>query len=402
MDIRLTKEQKRVADAIIDFSLGFTDGRYLAVSGYAGTGKTTVMGYAAAELLHINPSMAIAFCAPTGKAASVLHSKLQEFGAMNRFSKVHTIHGHIYKLKGINNNYEFDWERRSEKLPYDLFVVDEASMVTEQMFRDLMAYKLPVVFIGDSGQLPPVNSKPFKALSTTPLKLTTVHRQALMNPIIAVATDVREGKKIPFGPIGKTFVKVPRRSEVFSNIRENFAKRYLDTNTMILCGINRTRVGINASMRSMLGFKGVLPMEGEHMICLRNEREFNMFNGQKYTVLEQYGFLDDECTCYKVKLSNNMVLIAYSGALNTTSKEIGPKLYEDSSKIFRCLKQNSIQDEALLLDYGYACSVHKAQGSEWDNVLLYDERTQYMDDAEYTKWLYTGITRAKEKLCIAA
>ena len=396
--LQLTREQRQIADSIKDFVFHRGGKKYIAISGYAGTGKTTVMGCVAAEIVDSRPDIAIAYCAPTGKAASVLKDKLESFRALNLKSKVHTIHGHIYRLKSHVGN-KYDWEKRQEKLPYDLIVVDEASMVTEQMFKDLLSFNIPIIFIGDSWQLPPVNSKPFSPLVKTELCLKTVHRQALLNPIVAVATDIRQGKQVLFGDKGPLFSRISGREAVSKCVFDDFVKGIPENDTMILCGLNRTRIQLNRIARLKLGFKDHYPCTGEHLMCLRNDRNFGLYNGQIYSVELGMGACLEDDACYRVKLSNGCVAVAYTGALNCPSDSIGRKMGEDSNAIECCL-QNSVQEDPILFDYGYVCSVHKSQGSEWDNVLLYDERTSYMSDDDHAKWLYTGVTRARNKLCI--
>lgn len=397
--INLTGEQMEVASAMLDYVRTGTE-EYIAVSGYAGTGKTTVMGYAGAKIVEMNPQMAIAWCAPTGKAASVLKSKLADFGALNSNSEVNTVHGHIYRLNKNNSKTgKLSFSRKSSELfEYDLIVVDEASMITRDMFSDLLAFGKKIIFIGDSGQLPPVGDVAFAPLIRTSLSLSTVHRQALKNPITAVATEVRNGGEIPFGTRGQEFCKIHKGSSAFQRIIRMFADKILGGETMILCGINNTRIQLNRSLRAMLGFTGTLPMAGEKLVCLKNRRDYGLFNGQIINVCEAAQYMDNKA-CYMVGLEDDMAVMAYTGALNTPpGPPLQSKMAEDWENIKEC--KDELGDEPFLFDYGYACSVHKAQGSEWENVLLYDERTRHMDDMDYARWLYTGITRARNRLCI--
>ena len=398
--IHLTKEQEEISDLIIDYAIGRVNAPYIAVSGYAGTGKTTVLGYAAAQVIALCPKKAIAYCAPTGKAASVLQKKLQDFGALNKKSLVHTIHGHIYKLLGRNNG-TYNWAKKSSELPYELIVVDEASMVTSQMFRDLLSFKIPIVFIGDSGQLPPINDKPFAPLQKTPYSLKTVHRQALENPIISVATDIRNGEEIPFGSRKDKFLKISREDPRISKVYGMMFDAIEHKDTIVLCGMNNTRIDMNKTIRNKLGYTDALPMIGEHIMCFRNDRNLDLFNGQIYTVTESLGYGVNE-SCYYVRLENNHVVLAYTGALNINhGRDLGRKMNADAAEIQKNCSR-SLQAEPCIFDYGYACSVHKAQGSEWDNVFLYDERSMYMSDEEHRQWLYTGVTRARNSLVVLA
>lgn len=399
---QLTPQQEKVADAIVDFALsGSHRSNYLAVAGYAGTGKTTVMGVSAARIVQRHPNIAIGYCAPTGKAAGVLGGKLRDFGAMNGNSLVHTIHGHIYRLnKSASKGGKMVWDSKmAEEVPYDLLVVDEASMVTQQIFSDLMKYHVPVIFIGDSGQLPPVQDRLFQPLTDTEFVLTEVHRQALENPIVRWATEVRNGGRIPL-TTSSHFARMSKRDPRARKIVEAFVQKLPAGDSMILCGMNRTRLALNGIARKQLGFSGQIPNVGERLICLKNHRAFNLYNGQIHKV-SAIGNCVANDSCYLVDLEDNPVqMVAFAGALNSENgKVLAQRISMQHDDMSACLKE-SFQDDPMLFDYGYCCSVHKAQGSEWDNVLLYDERNSHMSDDDYRRWLYTGMTRAREKLCI--
>ena len=403
--MQLTEEQRRVSDAIMDFArTRYSDKRpYICVAGYAGTGKTTVMGYTGARLLREHPYKAIYYCAPTAKAANVLKGKLYDFNAMNDNSSVRTVHGHIYNLHNIVDG-EMRWDRKDDIGRCGLFVVDEASMITQRMFRDLLSFKRPIIFIGDPCQLPPVGDQtPFSPLMNTDLVLKTVHRQALDNPIISVATDIRNGVPIPFGWRGDSFFKAGRRTKNEVKLKKTFIDTILTKNNMILCGINSTRVNLNMVIREALGCKGDLPNIGERLLCLENNWKSHVFNGQIYAVRNKpYKYVNEYC--YVVDIGKSFPVVAFTKALNISN----PKTLKTLKDCYACELNDAKriyfeefdQDGILMFDYGYACSVHKAQGSEWDNVLLYDERMRAQTDEQYMQWLYTGVTRAKKKLCV--
>ena len=189
---------------------------------------------------------------------------------------MNTIHGHIYRLnKDKSKGGKLSFSRKSSYLfDYDLIVVDEASLITRDMFSDLLAFRKKLIFIGDSGQLPPVGDVAFAPLINTNLTLSTVHRQALKKPITAVATEVRNGRGIPYGIRGQEFCKIHKGTNEFQRIIKMFADRILDGETMILCGINNTRIQLNRSLRAMLGISGTLPMAGEKLVCLKNRCDF--------------------------------------------------------------------------------------------------------------------------------
>ncbi len=398
MSVDLSAEQERIVQAALDFVHSSQGPQHICISGYAGTGKTTVMGSLGARLIKATPKLAIAWCAPTGKAASVLRGKLKDFEALNSQSLVHTVHGHIYNLRGVKDG-KFQWGRKQAEFPYDLIIVDEASMVTRQMFRDLLSYKKKVIFVGDAGQLPPVGDEPFPDLQATELRLVTVQRQALENPIIRMATLARNGEPIPHGSIGQDFCKLAPRSNAAMAVRGMFLSSMLEKDVMILCARNKTRQAINRIARTTLGFSGDIPNKHERLLCLRNERSFGVYNGQVVSVGSACA-QGTSNACYRLVIENGPALLAYSGALFAQDgSEIRTRLAEDAQELRQSLAF-TCQDEVALFDYGYALSVHKAQGSEWDAVLLYDERMSQMSDQDYARWLYTGITRAKNKLCI--
>lgn len=395
--LTLTPEQNRIAEAIIDFALDESEGSYLAVAGYAGTGKTTVMGHAGAKIIRERPSARIAYCAPTGKAASVLKEKLKMFGAFGKNCEVNTIHGLIYiPYNDKDGKLLFDLKPSIE---CDLIVVDEASMVTQETASDILSFGIPVIFIGDSGQLPPVGDTIFMPLVETSLKLTEVHRQALENPIIHAATKVREGEEIPKNLMGEKFYRGPYRGPHRKTILDMFIAKINDPEVMILCGRNKTRTNLNHIVRDSLGIKAPLPQSGEKLVCMKNAKELGIFNGQIMYAASNAKEVPDT-NCFQAKLDGyGQEFIFYEGSLHTPPSNIFVKMDQDRDLI-KAAPFHPSQRGPLVFDFGYACSVHKAQGSEWDNVLLIDERMGKQSEDDHRRWLYTGITRARSKLCI--
>lgn len=141
--------------------------------------------------------------------------------------------------------------------------------------------------------------------------------------------------------------------------------------------------------------QGLLPVPGERLVCLKNDKMTGLRNGQLVYVSQSYGDSKDSCFTVGVKDVPSS-LVAYTKALHCTNPR---DLYEDLTGVKKMLKESN-QEEPLFFDYGYTLSVHKAQGSEWERVLLVDERNGYMTDEDYTRWLYTGVTRARDKLLI--
>lgn len=405
-DILLTDKQKMISDAILDFSMRYSDRWYMSMAGYAGTGKTTVISATAKRILSEDPDKRILFCAPTGKATQVMKTKLGHIANC----EVGTIHSAIYKLdskKQSGNLEKLVWKKKTNTLPYDLIIVDESSMLTESVFRDIISYNVPTVFVGDPGQLPPVEGKPVDILHTTPFVLTDVMRQALENPIVQWATDVRGGGALPWTPVpwseDEKCIRIRMSSAAGRGMLRGFADDAVSGKAAILCCKNSLRVKLNGLVRAAAGFSGKLPMVGERLMCLRNMKGFALYNGNTYTVSRIEECAND--ACYKVWLDDREYpVIAWAGCLNCADgMEMGRRLKIDSADIRVCLfEETCTQEEAAMFDFGYASTVHKAQGSEWDSVLFYDDHSLKMSEAEYRRWLYTGITRAKNELCILA
>lgn len=404
--IFLTEKQKIISDAILDFAMLYSDQWYMAMAGYAGTGKTTVISSTAKRIVAEDPNKRILFCAPTGKAAQVMKGKL---GYLKN-CEVGTIHSAIYKLdskKHTGNREEFVWKKKTKILPYDLIIVDESSMITESVFKDIISYGIPTVFVGDPGQLPPVEGKPVDVLHTTPYVLTEVMRQALENPIVQWATLVRDGKDIPWTKVpwsaDEQCIKIRMNSAHGRGMLKGFVDDVVSGTAVILCCKNSLRVKLNTHIRAAAGFEGRLPNVGERLMGLKNLRGYGVYNGNTYIISRL-----EECinsSCYKVWLDNREYpVIAYAGCLNCAdSQELGRRIRSDAADINICLSEhNPAQQEVAMFDFGYASTVHKAQGSEWDNVLFYDDHSPRMTQSEYRRWLYTGITRAKNELCILA
>jgi exodeoxyribonuclease V len=339
--------------------------------GYAGTGKTTL-----ALRIAEGVDGDVLFAAFTGKAAQVLRNK----GCEN----ARTIHSLIYRPRGEKAEEEtgemqpaFSLNRTSPVARASLVIVDECSMVDEELGRDLLSFGTPVLVLGDPGQLPPVSGGGYFTDGEPDVLLTEVHRQARDNPIVALAQTVREGGRLDYGRYGDSLVV--GRDDIDSD-------KVLSTD-QILLGINRTRRKFNQRIRDLKGFETLLPAAGDKLVCLRNSTEKGLLNGSLWRVTS--------------------IGTGRGSAVNMLVRSEEEAPYGASAKI-RVLKsffeagpenvpwaQRRNSDE---FDYGYALTVHKAQGSQWDDVVLFDESFAFRDTAG--RWLYTAITRAAERITI--
>lgn len=368
------------------------------LAGYAGTGKTTLAKHLAATV-----NGPVYFAAYTGKAAHVLTKS----GAVN----VSTIHKLIYTPKDKSQQRLKDLEAERAKLLthspvpkvmlekvekaiqqertnlarpmfqlnsesplYDaaLLVVDEYSMIDEQMGEDLLSFGCPILALGDPGQLPPVQGRPFFTAKPDIL-LTEIHRQAQDNPIIWMSKEVREGRVLRPGDYGTSRVIPYGRLP-----REELRDMVLSTD-QLLVGRNATRITSNGRARELLGRTNALPQEGDKLVCLRNNHEVGLLNGQLWKVRRDTIFDGD----YVI-----MDIEGEDGAKVEVSAH--PHYFHGNKPEYWERK------DAEEFDYGYALTVHKSQGSQWNNVLLFDE--WYGKDRK--EWLYTAITRAAERIDI--
>lgn len=342
----LTCEQQSAIEAAV--SCVRSRGSLYRIGGYAGTGKTTI----AKQIAECGRA---AVCAFTGKAASVLRSNGLDG---------HTIHRTVY-------DYDPDTER-FVKRPFvnaEFFLLDEASMVSKSLWTDMQSYGLPIVAIGDPGQLEPIGDDP-RLIEDPDIVLEQIHRQANESAIIEFANHVRKGGAIRHGRKGD--VEIAQKASFMDS---------LDWADQLLCGFNKTRVAANARKRERLGFKKPIEV-GERLICLKNDMALGVFNGMMLTVRNVEYHLVDQIGC-ALETDDGDVLHApvWSGQLGR-EKAVSFEVAKTLGGI-------------VIADYGYCTTVHKFQGSEADNVAVIDEQCQVWDPV---RWRYTAITRAAKSL----
>jgi len=392
MAIDLTAEQQAVVDAVLDWRRELAK-PYVTVGGYAGTGKTTILGPLRKLLAKEYKGTRVAFCAFTGKAASVLRNKLKLHSALRKEDYCGTIHGLIYEAEADELGSFFTWHRVGE-IPFDLIVVDEASMVGERLWDDLCAFGLPVIAIGDHGQLPPIEGT-LNLVAEPELRLETIHRQAEGNPIIKLSFLARTEGAIPFGQFGPGVEKMAKGDEATNErLEQEFA--HFDAETMVLCGYNRTRIALNRHIRTSLGFNGNELACGERIICLQNNwgaRQHPVFNGMLGTVVsvepESEG---GENHWYNAVFQMDGEDRLYIGRISAHQIDQPKRLDQVEG-----LLPIEIGDR---FDRGYALTVHKAQGSQARRVIVFEQKSRFWEGDAYRRWLYTAVTRAEQELLI--
>ena len=332
--------------------------------GYAGTGKTTLARHLAAGV-----QGGACFAAFTGKAALMMRR--------NGCADASTIHSLIYQVvEQDDGSVRFVLDRDSDAATAGLIVIDECSMVDEDLGRDLMSFGRPILVLGDPAQLPPVKSAGFFTEAQPDVMLTEIHRQAAGNPIIQLATTVRTGGKVALGAYGHSRVierGVLTGSEVLAA-------------DQILVGKNVTRQSYNRRIRKLRDFHDPLPEVGDRLVCLKNDKPLGIFNGGLFKVTETLGTRDG-----KVKM-----IVASEDFPNRAPMEVNVRteffLGGVEELDWRDLKNGQ------QFDYGYALTTHKAQGSQWEQVIVYDESGVFRDD--WRRWLYTALTRASDRLTL--
>ena len=398
------------------------------LSGYAGTGKTTMIRHAI-DLLKNTPSasdgeprkLRVLFGAYTGKAALVmqrngipaqtLHSilyvpiepnkqRIQELTEELAAETNKVRKKEIRELLKEEDSLKFRLSEKSPLYSADLLVLDECSMVNDEMLADIQSFRVPVIALGDPGQLPPIDGQGALFKGQPDALLTEIHRQAEGDPIISMATRARNNIPIPMANATQT-----RFSELSQALTgryrwNQFALETLAKVDQILTGKNKTRRDWNNRIRQARGFEltdnpydlPVYPEVGEKLICLKNNQEQNLFNGLICYVRE-VGELHDMYIELRIETESAPGKTQWVKALRAHFDEyISPGAVEELNWYDR--KGN---DE---FDFGYVITVHKSQGSQWDSVALIDDKMLVWRKLDRAKWMYTAVTRAAEKFLL--
>lgn len=411
--MELTLEQQKVVDGCITqlAASGFSNRRMfstnpfvLTVGGYAGTGKTTLLCELRNEIHNQFPHLSVAFVTFTGKASSVLQSKLSANGIFYENDYIGTIHGFIYKPETrydpkLKTHVITGWKLKDEEEVWqNVIIIDEASMVSKQLWDDLGKFEKPIIGVGDHGQLPPVGDQ-FNLLTATDFQLIEIHRQALNSPIISLSKFVREEGYIPSNKVySKEVFKLSWRNDQCLHIWDHNV--VFDEDLIVLCGFNTTRNSLNDQVREKLNYnKKKLPYPGERVVCLANNHNTKIMNGQLGTIMwimpENYGLYRMTIDMGGSDPIECMVSDKCFGEVTYTMYD-GTKHFKLQQK-YAAAKGSGRVD---FFDYGYAMSVHKSQGSEWEKVIVFEQRSNHWDDEFYARWLYTAITRASKKLFV--
>ncbi|MET0605995.1 MAG: AAA family ATPase [Beijerinckiaceae bacterium] len=332
--------------------------------GFAGTGKTTLARHLAEGV-----DGKVLYGAFTGKAALVMRRKGCD-GAS-------TIHSMIYRARESaveQPNFELWDDAPASKAK--LIVIDECSMVDAELGRDLLSFGAPLLVLGDPAQLPPISGGGFFTDAEPDAMLTEVHRQAADDPIVRLSMDIREGRRLELGEYGET--QVVRRADLDQ-------QRVLKAD-QVLVGRNVTRRNYNTRLRALNGFTEETPLSGDKLVCLRNNRRKGLLNGSLWIVQERR---QSKAALITMRLASDD-----DPSQRFLKVTVRPECFTGGIENFQWAERKAYDE----FDYGSALTVHKAQGSQWDDVVLFDESFAFPESR--ARWLYTGVTRAAKRLSV--
>ena len=365
--------------------------KYTVISGYAGSGKSTLVRFIIAAL-DVDEND-VCYATYTGKAAQVLLKK----GNKN----VYTLHKLLYKsIPKPNGGF---LRIPKEVIPYKVVIVDEVSMAPKKLMQLLSTHNVYIICLGDPFQLPPVDKNEDNHLLDHPhIFLDEIMRQAQESEIIRLSMQIRHMEEIPFSN-GKEVMVLPK---------QELNTGMLTWASQIIVGTNATRISINNQMRQLLG-RGESPEDGDKVICLKNywddlaDNDDPLINGtigyiykptidkiklpyftggQTIESLNTYFTSDSDADFGILHLDNKMIL--------TGEKCVD---WKTEYKINRNEKTRGLIPKEFT--YGYAITGHKSQGSEYPKVLGIEDRFPF-DKTEHARWLYTVATRAEEKFVL--
>ena len=442
-----TEGQATVLYHIAAFLLSKKENPTYILRGYAGTGKTSLVR----ALVKTLPSIGIQFVlmAPTGRAAKVLSNYTKQNAS--------TIHHRIYQTVPLPDG-SFRMARAENKHVNTLFIVDEASMIGEQrefggnsLLDDLISYvfsgeKCRLLLIGDTAQLPPVESQESPALNCEYLKsqfpitvatfeLTEVKRQALESGILYNATDIRQllkqnqyEYKLPIFHL-KGFNDIQKiEPETFEEMLHKYFANTAENEAVVICRSNKRANMFNQAIRGrILNIEGEVAT-GDKLMVVKNNYYWTdgnnvmsfIANGDMAEIKkikhfeEMYGFrfADVELSFTDYKDSSNVEAKILLDTLNSDS----PSLKEEENKKLYTAIEEDFMDipnrrerykemkkspwfNALQVKFAYALTCHKTQGGQWNNIFI-DSSLNLKEtlEVEDLRWLYTALTRAQEQV----
>lgn len=376
------------------------------LAGYAGTGKSTCISSFINET-GLDDDM-VATITFTGRAALVLRNKGHKattihkliYRPVEREETYEEVNEHGQTVKKKRTKIEFILKTRDEIIngteddprdePLKLIVIDEASMVSAEIYNDLVKFNLPIIAVYDPGQLPPVFGKS-PILSNEPdVFLTEIMRQALDNPIVKLSMWARDGRFIPYGNYDDKVLVISKNQLTDDMLLQA---------DIVLATTHKRKDTVNKYIREeLLGRTKPHPMLNDKLIFLKNNWEITngdvpIINGLIGTLTEPISFEHCETGLFKATITPDGSEIPFENIecnLDVFNPTLDRKAKEEIIKAFH--------SKGIMMDSGYCITVHKSQGGEFPNVVFFAD---LWGDGEMRKrLLYTAITRASEKLII--
>ena len=446
---KLTTKQDLTLYKLSEFILNEDDNSLFILKGYAGTGKTTILSSIINNLWKIKKSGVL--MAPTGRAAKVLSNYTN--------TEANTIHKKIYFPKK-NSSGNIDFVLQTNKSKNTIFIVDEASMIsstsqnkklfdTTSLLSDLIqfvysGYKCKIIFIGDTAQLPPVNSKLSPSLdpdyleenynkNVLSIELDEVVRQEVLSGILNNATTLRESlidedfEEFKFNLSGfNDIIRLQDGEDIINSLTDSY-NIFGKEETALIVRSNKRANLYNQQIRNRILFNENELSVGDNLMVVKNnyywlkstsEAGF-IANGDIIKILEisrivdLYDFRFAEVTVQMIDYQKmkpfDTVLMLDTINLETPSlnyekanhlyNEVMKDYVSEKVKYKRFLKvKNNKYFNALQVKFSYAITCHKSQGGQWTSVFVEQPYLPNGIDKDFIRWLYTGLTRAKEKL----
>ena len=444
-----TLKQEIALELLSNFVLSKEKDELFLLKGFAGTGKTTIIGAIVSNLW--KTTMKSVLMAPTGRAAKVMsnYSKTQAF----------TIHRKIYfPKKESGGGVKFILAPNKHR--NTIFIVDEASMIPDtpadsklfengSLLDDLMQFvysghNCKLILIGDTAQLPPVHLSLSPALDenqlalnynkeVTKLELNEVVRQAEDSGILVNATNLREQLEDDFFEEFKfdvdsytDIVRLIDGNDIQEAIEDSYARNGKEETAFIVRSNKRANL-YNENIRNRILYLENELAVGDYMMVVKNnyfwlkpnsEAGF-IANGDIMEVLEIFSIkelYDFRFAEVKVKMVDYPKQQPFETVLLLdTINAVTPSLpYEESNRLYQEVMKdyatetskykkflavkNNKYFNALQVKFSYAITCHKSQGGQWDTVFVEQPYLPNGIDKEYLRWLYTAVTRAKKKL----
>ncbi len=445
-----TESQERGFRIIAEFLTHYNSNEILLIKGYAGTGKTTLIGHLVKNLNWVKKKSVL--LAPTGRAAKVLSS----YAGKSAF----TIHKKIYFSKSDSGGAGVKFMLKENKHKNTVFFVDESSMIADNrqqnkffengsLLNDLVNYVIngdncQLIFIGDTAQLPPVQLNLSPALSEEELELqfnVEIHnilledvvRQKSSSGILFNATQIRnllvseyfEGFKFHLDGF-KDIFRIQEGNEFLELLEESLNEEGSDQTVLIVRSNKRANL-YNKSIRERILFLDSDLSIGDQLMVVKNNYFWLNPNSQP-------GFIaNGDVICinriekyvdrYDMRFAEvNVQMVDYPDEppfdtillLDTLSTETANLSHDQSQLLYQKVALDHATEKskykrflkvktdpffnALQIKYSYAITCHKSQGGQWKNVFIEKPYLQDGPTKDYFRWLYTAMTRAKEKL----